>query len=175
MEYCNGMMYAVKNGDTLYSISMKYNIPLAILLRANPYVDVYNLQVGETICLPMKTEQNCGEQGNERCTWEGGEAPVASSNELQETAENGNMGEESRMVQENMEREQPLNRGEIRERDNMQWERYVTQPGDTLDIVLGGSGGMQDDDWEDILEDFVEKNGVNQIYLLPGIVYYRRK
>lgn len=57
MEYCNGMMYAVKQGDTLYSISLKYGIPLVLLLRANPYVDVYNLQVGETICIPMKNKE----------------------------------------------------------------------------------------------------------------------
>lgn len=203
MEYCNGMMYAVKSGDTLYSISMKYNIPLAILLRANPYVDVYNLQVGETICLPMRKEHSCGEQGNERSIWERGEtaeevvmesdgenmrdtrpittmtegeaAPATASNDLQGTAENAGMGENFQAVQENPGMGQPMNRKEARDRDNMQWERYVTQPGDTLDVVLGGVDGMQDDDWEDIIEDFVEKNGMNRIYLLPGIVYYRQR
>lgn len=60
MEHCNGMMYTVKSGDTLYSISLKYGVSLALLLRVNPYVDVYNLQPGETICIPVKGEgQEC--------------------------------------------------------------------------------------------------------------------
>ncbi len=54
MEHCNGMMYTVRSGDTLYSVSLKYGVPLALLLRVNPYVDVYNLQPGETICVPVK-------------------------------------------------------------------------------------------------------------------------
>ena len=57
MEHCNGIMHTVKSGDTLYSISLEHKVPLALLLRANPYVDVYNLQIGETIrrggCLLM--------------------------------------------------------------------------------------------------------------------------
>lgn len=47
-------MHTVRSGDTLYSISMEHQVPLALLLRANPYVDVYNLQVGETICVPVR-------------------------------------------------------------------------------------------------------------------------
>jgi hypothetical protein len=33
---------------------MEHKVPLASLLQVNPYVDVYNLQVGETICVPVK-------------------------------------------------------------------------------------------------------------------------
>jgi hypothetical protein len=36
---------------------MQHKVPLARLLQANPYVDVYNLQVGETICVPVKSEK----------------------------------------------------------------------------------------------------------------------
>ena len=53
-DYCDGMIYTIKKGDTLYSISRSRQVPLSMLLRANPYVDVYNLQVGDTICIPMK-------------------------------------------------------------------------------------------------------------------------
>lgn len=49
---CNGTKYVIKKGDTLYSISRKYDVPLALVLRANPYVDVYNLQIGQEICIP---------------------------------------------------------------------------------------------------------------------------
>ncbi len=53
-EYCDGITHTIKQGDTLYSISRLHKVPLGILLRANPYVDVYNLQIGDTICIPVK-------------------------------------------------------------------------------------------------------------------------
>lgn len=54
---CNGTKYVLQKGDTLYSISRRYNVPLALILRANPYVDVYNLQIGDEICVPNEQQQ----------------------------------------------------------------------------------------------------------------------
>lgn len=68
-EYCDGMTHTVKQGETLYSLSRQYNVPLAIILRANPYIDVYNLQTGDTICIPVK---NTGQQGGGNCMSCGG-------------------------------------------------------------------------------------------------------
>lgn len=70
-EYCNGMTHTIKQGDTLYSISRMHKVPLGILLRANPYVDVYNLQIGDTICVPVKNQvcrpgMQCGPNMPER-------------------------------------------------------------------------------------------------------------
>ena len=45
--------YVIKQGDTLYSISRRFNVPIAILLRANPYVEVYSLQIGDEMCIPL--------------------------------------------------------------------------------------------------------------------------
>ena len=53
-DTCDGMTYTIKQGDTLYGISRKYDVPLAMILHANPYEDVYRLNVGDTICIPMK-------------------------------------------------------------------------------------------------------------------------
>lgn len=50
---CSGIRYIIRQGDTLYKISRTYRVPLALILRANPYVDVYNLQVGDEICIPL--------------------------------------------------------------------------------------------------------------------------
>jgi LysM repeat protein len=47
------MIYNIKQGDTLYNISRTYNVPIALILRANPYVDIYNLQVGDELCIPV--------------------------------------------------------------------------------------------------------------------------
>lgn len=63
-EYCDGMTHTVKQGETLYSLSRQYNVPLAIILRANPYIDVYNLQTGDTICIPVRST---GQQGGGNC------------------------------------------------------------------------------------------------------------
>lgn len=52
-RFCNGMIHVIKQGDNLYQLSRKYRVPLALILRANPYVDVYNLKIGQEICIPM--------------------------------------------------------------------------------------------------------------------------
>ena len=59
---CKGMVYVVKEGDTLYKIAREYDLKLIDVLKANPYVNVYNLQIGDELCLP--TLPNRGFQGN---------------------------------------------------------------------------------------------------------------
>ncbi len=50
---CRGMLHIVEAGDTLYKIARKYGVPLSRVIYANPYVNVYNLQVGDEICVPV--------------------------------------------------------------------------------------------------------------------------
>lgn len=52
-ESLNCLIHVIQEGDTLYSLSRQYNVPLSLILRANPYAEVYNLQLGEEICIPM--------------------------------------------------------------------------------------------------------------------------
>lgn len=47
------IIYNIQAGDTLYSISRRYLVPLTLLLRTNPYADVYNLQIGDELCIPV--------------------------------------------------------------------------------------------------------------------------
>lgn len=49
---CIGFAYTVKKGDTLYQIGKKYNVRVSALIFANPYLDIYNLQEGDQICIP---------------------------------------------------------------------------------------------------------------------------
>ncbi len=60
-QACNGIIYIIKPGDTLYKIGQRYGIPTAKILRANPYTNIYNLRIGDKICIPtggdMATEQ----------------------------------------------------------------------------------------------------------------------
>lgn len=50
---CKGTIYKVEKGDTLYSISRKYQLKVRDLMRANPFVNVYQLRIGEELCIPV--------------------------------------------------------------------------------------------------------------------------
>ncbi len=52
---CRGVLHIVAKGDTLYKIGKKYGAPVSRIMYANPYVDVYNLQEGDEICVPVMT------------------------------------------------------------------------------------------------------------------------
>lgn len=49
---CRGYIHVVEPGDTLYKLARKYDVKLLEIMRLNPYVNVYNLQVGDEICIP---------------------------------------------------------------------------------------------------------------------------
>ena len=54
--YC--MNYVIQRGDTLYSISKQFNVSISALMDANPLVNVYNLIVGTTLCIPTSVPSN---------------------------------------------------------------------------------------------------------------------
>lgn len=47
--------YTIKSGDTLYSLAIRYNTTVNILLQANPGINPDNLQIGQVICVPATT------------------------------------------------------------------------------------------------------------------------
>lgn len=49
---CMGYVHVIEEGDTLYKLAKKYDVKLFDIMRLNPYVNVYNLQVGDEICIP---------------------------------------------------------------------------------------------------------------------------
>ena len=50
---CDGFVHELKPRDTLYKISRFYQVKVDELLEKNPNVDVYNLQVGDKLCIPV--------------------------------------------------------------------------------------------------------------------------
>lgn len=54
--YC--INYVIQKGDTLYSLSRQFGIPLSSIIEANPLVNVYNLQESNVICIPSGVPQN---------------------------------------------------------------------------------------------------------------------
>lgn len=49
-----GNTVTVRKGDTLYSISRKYNVPIKEMIQANRLVPPYTLYVGQRLSLPSK-------------------------------------------------------------------------------------------------------------------------
>lgn len=49
---CPGIVHKVVAGDTMYKIAKLYGVRLIDVLKENPYVNVYNLQIGDEICVP---------------------------------------------------------------------------------------------------------------------------
>lgn len=49
--YC--IRYDVTKGDTLYSISRRFGVPIHAIIKANPFVNIYSLADGDTIDIPV--------------------------------------------------------------------------------------------------------------------------
>lgn len=49
---CNGIVYVIKEKDTLYQIAKQYNVRVRDIMMKNPYVNIYNLQIGDELCIP---------------------------------------------------------------------------------------------------------------------------
>lgn len=49
---CRGVLHVVRKGDTLYQLGKKYGVKVSAIMMSNPYVDIYNLQVGDELCIP---------------------------------------------------------------------------------------------------------------------------
>jgi len=51
---CKGShIHIIEEGDTLYKLSKQYDVRLFDIMRLNPYINVYNLQIGDEICIPI--------------------------------------------------------------------------------------------------------------------------
>ncbi len=213
-EYCDGITHTIKKGDTLYEISREHKVPLSMLLRANPYVDVFNLQVGDTICVPTKKPlenafltprpsrrnmtgdtaqeavmQQCNatamsQQANAADTADRNvtalprdenesdmpdrnvTAMLRDENESDMPDRNASAMPRNTKVTDTQERAVafvPQSTSATRQTDT-EWKKYVVKPGDTLFDILQG-------DKDQVLA-FVDKNGLANMYMLPGVAYY---
>ncbi len=181
-RYCNGMVHVIKQGETLYQLSRRYRVPLPLILRANPYVDVYNLQVGQEICIPVVRPFNgmicmpvqTMDDGNPRMMENAqGQMPDGSQPE---------MSEEGRMQEQMVEMEEipqtdehtescscqsDMSGQEEDDRDDDDVEIYITSGDKSLGDILKEYGV----DWED----FVKKNNLSQIVISEDVVLYLPK
>lgn len=157
-EYCDGYTYTIKKGDTLYEISRSHKVPLSLLLRSNPFVDVFNLQVGDTLCIPTRQNPqrpcevwgNCEDTPNSPDSPDGPDEPDMS--DMPNMPNMPNMPDDS------------VQPGTPRPPQDVEWERTVVKPGDTIGKLLNGNMAY--------LTAFGERNGWDNVYLLPGVAYY---
>ena len=47
--------YIIRAGDTFYSLAIRFNTTVAVLLQANPGVNPNALMIGQAICVPATT------------------------------------------------------------------------------------------------------------------------
>ena len=59
---CCGVIHVVKEGDTLYGLSQMYHVGVEEIMYRNPYANLYHLQAGDELCIPV------GKSGNHRRT-----------------------------------------------------------------------------------------------------------
>ena len=198
-----------------------------MILHANPYADVYRLNVGDTICIPMKkkcckkpcssgnrgiSEDNDSSMNNGMGVENNIAGNLNVSDGMIETRRNkempdnmagtrqstgmsdnmtgtrqstemsGDMSENRRNIgiSDNMDMSESMDlpdkvlgaRTDVRSdrmsenkvSDDDKWVKYVAQPGDTLFDVFNKS--------ECDLNEFLNKNGLKGIYILPGLVYF---
>ncbi len=49
----NAVMHVIQAGDTFWKLAKKYGTTVEAITAANPDMDPLNLQIGETICIPV--------------------------------------------------------------------------------------------------------------------------
>lgn len=45
-------IHVITKGDTLYLLARKYDVKIMDIIRLNPYINVYNLNIGEELLIP---------------------------------------------------------------------------------------------------------------------------
>ena len=59
---CRGIIHVIRSGDTLYLLGKRYHVPVSSIMYANPYVNIYNLQIGDELCIPVGPQPRAGEE-----------------------------------------------------------------------------------------------------------------
>ena len=114
---CVGIVQTVVPTDTLYKISRQYNIELQAILKANPTLDPYNMQIGQKLCIPTaESEIHLPEAGSD-----------ISETENQEPAEQNAVSAPLENRPEETLREEILDEVE---------DYYEVKDGDDLDSIL---------------------------------------
>ncbi len=116
---CRGIIHVIEQGDTLYLLGRRYRVSVSSIMYANPFVNIYNLQVGDELCIPVGTQSRSVEEIESRMPEsrmpEGRipEGRMPENNRMPEgrMPENNRMPE-NRMQEESMQQEEQESSGE---------------------------------------------------------------
>ncbi len=89
---CNGVVHTIKRGDSLYLLSRHYNVSVNDIMRANSNVNVYNLQIGDQICIPVSRPTPAHMPGQGNRPNQGGQMSGQSGNQMGGQNRPGQMG-----------------------------------------------------------------------------------
>ena len=98
-RYAKGMIHSVKEGETLFLISRLYRVPLALILRANPYVDVYNLKPNQKINIPVSRQMHRPFSANRKRENNNGKSHNASQTYQREVIEPAEPGQQKKSME----------------------------------------------------------------------------
>lgn len=59
---CRGIIHVIEKGDTLYNLGQRYHVSVSRIMYANPYVNIYNLQIGDELCIPVGPQPRMEEE-----------------------------------------------------------------------------------------------------------------
>lgn len=111
---CRGIIHVIEQGDTLYLLGRRYRVSVSSIMYANPFVNIYNLQVGDELCIPVGTQSRSVEEIESRMP----ESRMPENNRMPENRmpesrmpENNRMPE-NRMQEESMQQEEQGSSGE---------------------------------------------------------------
>jgi LysM repeat protein len=152
---CRGIIHVIQKGDTLYQLGKKYHVSVGQLMFANPFVDVYNLQIGDELCIPATIQpRNLGAE--ERMQYPVGNTPNGWEEpedwDSREEAQNWEEDRELEDQEEWREDREPEDQDDWREEQNPEdserWENEQDRDNQNGWKVSNGRNKWQSfDDW----------------------------
>ena len=110
-EGCPGILHRVERGDTLYLLGKKYQVSVEAIMYANPFADIYNLQIGDELCIPRLKREEGQQMPEERTGMRSGaqmpEERTEMENGQQMPGERAGMGNGQQMPGERTENGMP--------------------------------------------------------------------
>ena len=98
---CRGIIHVIEQGDTLYLLGRRYRVSVSSIMYANPFVNIYNLQVGDELCIPVGTQSRSVEEIESRMP----ESRMPENNRMPENRMPESRMPESRMPENRMQEE----------------------------------------------------------------------
>lgn len=87
---CRGIIHVIEKGDTLYQLGQRYHVSVSRIMFANPYVNIYNLQIGDELCIPVSPQPRVSEAETEA------ETNFGAENGQMQMEEHSNQDQEQR-------------------------------------------------------------------------------